>query len=1347
MASSGVRILPSVANTTSPKSQISPIISLPSPSSPSLEEISGTLTTSPTMASINNASTSEAKHICPECSRRFGRAEHLERHIKVHLPSNASRSFICECCFKGFTRKDVLTRHIRAVHESKKSDVKKSRRRSCKRCAGFKIKCTGGKRGPPKDGVQDGEGIKAEEACDACKKRGVECTFDFGSVSSGNHDAHESEMNGNGCDRMDDGVTGVGNFLDFPSDYASADSENEGEGGAGSRRTSHTSSGVSKRRKTLNGYSTEFIGSPAIDANSTPKSGNGPAVFQGSAPSLRKLIGVNAEQPPGLATADHLISLMTTKTYEHATANSSAANSTVNSNRHTPEKAPSSASNSTYTLDNHHNPSLNSLFLGISTDKSHQQRNTPLSTADLTPRSGLLQSPPLHTQKEVQITGSSSFHLCPSIPRARSPGSLLDAVSHAIRVHPNFRGDDLTQDEREYLDAATGLQGMSNWSPPKNNSPPPPNVRKSMNINSFVQDTPGMQQEAGGLPGILPPISFDVNLSYESQFNQAMPAPGIPGLTMAEVNMVSNADTEKLQQDTEMMGDGLADFGGEDNWFFDFGMFDNSTDWLRDWGDDSSSKDINTNITSDASYIMPPSERTASSVSSGPTAATPKDFPSPRVTVLDGSAAVYPNIKPLGTAVDESQNRPTPSSKIDPTGNNDFLPWTWSSSPREERKSTVTLPPFSQLLEDCVTPGDKLSQQRRYSYPDVPVPDFIPPHHVSDKARQNMIALLSLPHTKCPYDKANALEFNSNKFPTTKMIHEFIDLYFKNFHAIIPMIHKPTFTLEKSPTIILVAMASIGASYSKMEGSKVYANMLSELCKKTLAWMAEHDGDSARTPFYLAALCLQNVYALGSGSHRLYDYADVSRSFLIGNARRTGLFCGTSSPPPSSSPSAPGSPTISNTNQRYCPFTCEELFFQASPEEVEAQWAQWRKKEEFKRLAWAIFEYDCSFSTLSNRRGAITLNDISTRMPCSEALWEAPNAQAWKSIVASEYSSMSIPSKALVLKGLPFYPTLKDLIAGKVQAETLNSWGKRLCAGAIGRILWDFKELEESVLSVGGTDPIGDENGLGLPMLSPGFKPAKEKLLKTLMGITECIKEQHWEKKSGRDSELGHVHLMLSCLTSHYSHLHAAFPTISTILSLARRPPPASQSSQVDPRITRLKCIFSSDPIYARTLAWHAAQIIALSRWRPICSPIEGMRIFVAGVVLWGFGRYFRVFTPSPGRDVESQASSLTSSPLLKSQEEVVRLDLLPWTVGINTYNSPSGIKAPDEWIRSGKGKATIGKGSDSLREDGSVMTEICSENGAREVLKVVAGILGRMKVWGLGGEFQNVLEEMGSRN
>jgi len=245
-----------------------------------------------------------------------------------------------------------------------------------------------------------------------------------------------------------------------------------------------------------------------------------------------------------------------------------------------------------------------------------------------------------------------------------------------------------------------------------------------------------------------------------------------------------------------------------------------------------------------------------------------------------------------------------------------------------------------------------------------------------------------------------------------------------------------------------------------------------------IASQGEYNNNYQRSHFYLMAFCLQNVYALGAGNRRLFELADASRSFLINNARRAGLFDSSSN----LGTATPSGPHVSSTEDPY--LSKNDLSDSAR---LEARWLAWRDEEAEKRLAWCIFEYDCAISTLSNRRGNIAFNDMSMRIPCEEVLWEAPNAQAWATLYPRYKSSPP--------KGLPFYPVLRDVISGKAKPTILPNWGKRLCSQVIARIIWDFKELEDSALN----------RCLALPSLTPGLRPAKDTLLKALMVLVNSM--------------------------------------------------------------------------------------------------------------------------------------------------------------------------------------------------------------------------------------------------
>lgn len=99
-----------------------------------------------------------------------------------------------------------------------------------------------------------------------------------------------------------------------------------------------------------------------------------------------------------------------------------------------------------------------------------------------------------------------------------------------------------------------------------------------------------------------------------------------------------------------------------------------------------------------------------------------------------------------------------------------------------------------------------------------------------------MIQILMLPSTQPPYPGCDASELE-RAFPNKNFITTFITLYWEHFHPILPVIHRPSFCVERTPSILLIAMVSIGASYSKLKNAKSFADGLSELCKRCLAWM------------------------------------------------------------------------------------------------------------------------------------------------------------------------------------------------------------------------------------------------------------------------------------------------------------------------------------------------------------------------------------------------------------------------------------------------------------------------------------------------------------------------------
>lgn len=155
-------------------------------------------------------------------------------------------------------------------------------------------------------------------------------------------------------------------------------------------------------------------------------------------------------------------------------------------------------------------------------------------------------------------------------------------------------------------------------------------------------------------------------------------------------------------------------------------------------------------------------------------------------------------------------------------------------------------------------------------------------------------------------------------------------------------------------------------------------------------------------------------------------------------------------------------------------------------EDLEQTWNTWRDSELDKRIAWSVFEFDCTLSTLTGKRGTFSVSELPVKLPCSENLWDAPSSNAWASVVSF---SASPPG------GIPFYPLLRSIISRQVVPDFVPSWSKRICALVISRLLWDLREMRDA----------SAPDVLGLSSLSDGHKAALQNLLDSLMAINDSL--------------------------------------------------------------------------------------------------------------------------------------------------------------------------------------------------------------------------------------------------
>lgn len=134
-------------------------------------------------------------------------------------------------------------------------------------------------------------------------------------------------------------------------------------------------------------------------------------------------------------------------------------------------------------------------------------------------------------------------------------------------------------------------------------------------------------------------------------------------------------------------------------------------------------------------------------------------------------------------------------------------PFDYSASSNPKK---VQLPPLRQILESTVRPKRTIHRATHAS----------------------LIDLLSSPYLP---SMDEVLDFHT--MPAVVLLKQFLNLYLTEFHSVIPMIHVPTWEFSTCPTVLLAAMACIGAGFSDAEGSVELQGSLSEISLQTLSWL------------------------------------------------------------------------------------------------------------------------------------------------------------------------------------------------------------------------------------------------------------------------------------------------------------------------------------------------------------------------------------------------------------------------------------------------------------------------------------------------------------------------------
>jgi hypothetical protein len=261
-------------------------------------------------------------------------------------------------------------------------------------------------------------------------------------------------------------------------------------------------------------------------------------------------------------------------------------------------------------------------------------------------------------------------------------------------------------------------------------------------------------------------------------------------------------------------------------------------------------------------------------------------------------------------------------------------------------------------------------------------PNVVPPQHsmsamsivdssgtihytMSEEKRQELLDLMSMQFHERPHDsvkKRKDAVFEgdvnaANHILSLQMMHTYVGSYWYHQHAQLPILHKPTFTADKTPNLLLLMVIAIGAATL----DKAYGTSLTDSAAEFanfvvwhVRWEIMRDADF-RPPAKLwifQTLLLVEVYEKMYATRDLHERGHIHHDSTLTLMRRGSSLIGR--PAFDSPPSARDDKTARSSGSNSATDTPG----------TEETWARWITNEATRRAAFAAFVIDSIHATM-----------------------------------------------------------------------------------------------------------------------------------------------------------------------------------------------------------------------------------------------------------------------------------------------------------------------------------------------------------------------------------------------
>ncbi|EEA21117.1 C2H2 finger domain protein, putative [Talaromyces marneffei ATCC 18224] len=340
--------------------------------------------------------------------------------------------------------------------------------------------------------------------------------------------------------------------------------------------------------------------------------------------------------------------------------------------------------------------------------------------------------------------------------------------------------------------------------------------------------------------------------------------------------------------------------------------------------------------------------------------------------------------------------------------------------------------------------------------------DSTPPEAMmSEEKRQDILHLISTrfnetAHSAVKTKKESLMEGNidaDGHILSLRMMQTYVGSYWLHFHAQLPILHRPTFVADRTPSLLLLSLMAIGAAtLERMHGQTVIdgAAELANFLAWHIRWEIFMDVD-CRPPAKLwvfQALLLLEIYEKGYSTRALHERAHIHHDTTLTLMRRGSSFLGRSAY------DTPASFRDERANRSVTTTTDGER---------EDPWSYWIRTEATRRVAFGAFVMDSIHATMFGHSVKMVAHELRLPLPCDEALWSAGSA--------AEVSRMQTVLQSNGVKPTMFLDGLKKTLTG--QKVRTNAFGRMILMGGLLSVSWHMNQRDLQVSSLGVTQVLG----------------------------------------------------------------------------------------------------------------------------------------------------------------------------------------------------------------------------------------------------------------------------------